>query len=57
MILDGKVDGTLDQGNRSLIIFDKLGKNELYGLGGSMLKNYEGVLDALNDKIRKLKVA
>lgn len=53
MILDQKIDGTLDQGRGCLIIFEEEESAELFEYSIDIFKNLDGVLDSLYDKWRK----
>ena len=55
MILDKKFDGTLDQGNGCLIIFDDLQTDDLYTESMVTLDNMDTVVDRLFDKVKKMK--
>ncbi len=55
MILDEKIDGTLDQGRGCLIIFEEVESAEIFEHTGSAFKNLDGVLDSLYDKTQKFK--
>ncbi len=55
MILDKKFDGTLDQGNGCLIIFDDLQTDDLYKESMVTLDNMDTVVDRLFDKVKKMK--
>ncbi len=55
MILDKKFDGTLDQGNGCLIIFDDLATDDLYKESMMTLDNMDVVVDRLFDKAKKMK--
>lgn len=55
MILDKKFDGTLDQGNGCLIIFDDLETDDLYKESMLTLDNMDVVVDRLFDKAKKMK--
>eukprot|EP00350_Pseudokeronopsis_sp_OXSARD2_P004654 CAMPEP_0170554440 /NCGR_PEP_ID=MMETSP0211-20121228/12265_1 /TAXON_ID=311385 /ORGANISM="Pseudokeronopsis sp., Strain OXSARD2" /LENGTH=60 /DNA_ID=CAMNT_0010863461 /DNA_START=1079 /DNA_END=1261 /DNA_ORIENTATION=+ len=55
MILDEKIDGTLDQGRGCLIIFEENESAELFEHTLETFKNLDGVLDALYDKTHKFK--
>jgi 26S proteasome regulatory subunit N6 len=55
MILDKKFDGTLDQGNGALIIFDEDKVDKLYENSLDTMKNLDLVIDKLFDKAKLLK--
>mmetsp|Transcript_39366 Transcript_39366/g.29074 ORF Transcript_39366/g.29074 Transcript_39366/m.29074 type:complete len:215 (+) Transcript_39366:668-1312(+) len=55
MILDQKIDGTLDQGRGCLIIFEENESVELFEHTLSTFTNLDGVLDALYDKTQAYK--
>ena len=50
MILDEKIDGTLDQGRNCLIVFEEEESSELFEHSLDTFKNLDGVLDSLYDK-------
>ena len=52
MILDKKFDGTLDQGNGCLIIFDEIPADELYKESMVTLNNMDVVVDRLFEKAK-----
>ena len=55
MILDEKIDGTLDQGRNCLIIFEKVESAEIFEHTADTFKNLDGVLDSLYEKTQKFK--
>jgi len=55
MILDKKFDGTLDQGNGCLIIFEEEKNDKLYETGINTLDNLNLVVDKLFEKAKLLK--
>jgi len=55
MILDKKFDGTLDQGNGALIIFEEDKRDNLYENSIETMKNLDVVIDRLFDKAKLLK--
>ena len=55
MILDKKINGTLDQGIGCLIVFDEVEQGELYVSASHMLTNMNVVVDKLFDKVDQLK--
>ena len=55
MILDEKIDGTLDQGRDCLIIFEKGESVEMFEHGLEIFKNLDTVLDSLYDKTQNFK--
>jgi len=55
MILDKKFDGTLDQGNGHLIIFDTTESGNLYPNSFEVLDNMNNVVDKLFEKANQLK--
>jgi 26S proteasome regulatory subunit N6 len=55
MILDKKFDGTLDQGNGCLIIFDELKTDKLYETSIGTMDNLNLVVDKLFEKAKLLK--
>ena len=50
MILDEKINGTLDQGRNCLIIFEEEENTEMFNHSIETIQNLDGVLDALYDK-------
>jgi len=54
MILDKKFDGTLDQGNGCLIIFNDIKHDELYEESLKTMKNMSKVVDKLSQKAKML---
>jgi len=48
MILDKKFDGTLDQGNGCLIIFNDVKNDNLYAESLKTMKNMSKVVDKLS---------
>ena len=50
MILDEKIDGTLDQGRNCLIVFDEEEGSELFEYSLDTFKNLDNVLDSLYEK-------
>lgn len=54
MILDKKFEGTLDQGNGCLIIFDEVKQGELYSSAMETLENMDNVVDKLFEKTQQL---
>lgn len=50
MILDKKIEGTLDQGNGCLILFDEMKCDDLYNNALGLVKNMNVVVDKLFDK-------
>jgi len=55
MILDKKFDGTLDQGNGCLIIFDDLQTDDLYKESMNTMGNMDTVVDRLFDRVKKMR--
>ena len=55
MILDEKIDGTLDQGRGCLIIFEDNESAEIFEHTTQAFTNLDGVLDTLYDKTQKFK--
>ena len=55
MIIDKKINGTLDQGIGCLIVFDEVQQGELYVNAGELLTNMNGVVDKLFLKVDQLK--
>ena len=55
MILDKKINGTLDQGIGCLIVFDEVEQSELYVSAGELLINMDKVVDKLFHKVDQLK--
>jgi len=55
MILDKKFDGTLDQGNNCLIIFEEEKGDKLYENAMDTMKNLDLVVDKLFEKAKLLK--
>lgn len=55
MIIDKKINGTLDQGIGCLIVFDEVEQGELYVSASEMLINMSGVVDKLFEKVDQLK--
>lgn len=55
MILDEKIDGTLDQGRDCLIIFEKGESTEMFEHSLDIFKNLDTVLDSLYEKTQKFK--
>lgn len=55
MILDKKINGTLDQGIGCLIVFDEVEQGELYVSASQMLTNMNAVVDKLFLKVDQLK--
>lgn len=55
MILDKKFEGTLDQGNGNLIIFEKMEIGNLYQNSLDTLDNMDKVVDKLFEKTSQLK--
>lgn len=53
MILDEKIEGTLDQGRDCLIIFEQTESTEMFEHSVDIFKNLDGVLDSLYDKTQK----
>eukprot|EP01017_Pseudomicrothorax_dubius_P028597 TRINITY_DN3401_c0_g2_i3.p1 TRINITY_DN3401_c0_g2~~TRINITY_DN3401_c0_g2_i3.p1 ORF type:complete len:419 (+),score=156.83 TRINITY_DN3401_c0_g2_i3:115-1371(+) len=56
MILDKKVDGTLDQGNGCLIVFDEIKADKLFANATDVMTNMNGVVDKLFEKAKTLRV-
>lgn len=56
MILDKKFDGTLDQGNGCLVIFEEDKCDKLYENSTALLENLSTVADKLFEKAKTLKV-
>lgn len=56
MILDKKFDGTLDQGNGCLIIFDEIKPDDLYKEALLTMDEMSSVVGKLFLKAKKLKV-
>ena len=52
MILDKKINGILDQGRGSLIIYDEIPENQYFDKMTVTLKNLDKVVDSLNKKVR-----
>ncbi|CAD8121564.1 unnamed protein product [Paramecium sonneborni] len=52
LILDKKIDGTLDQGNDCLILFDTVKHDNLYQHSLSLINNLNGVVDKLFDRVK-----
>ena len=52
MILDKKFDGTLDQGNGCLIIFDEVEQDKLYEESMVLLDNMDTAVDRLFEKAK-----
>lgn len=50
MILDEKIQGTLDQGRNCLIVFEEEESSELFEYSLETFKNLDNVLDSLYDK-------
>lgn len=55
MIIDKKINGTLDQGIGCLIIFDEVEQGELYVSASELLTNMNSVVDKLFEKVDQLK--
>lgn len=55
MILDEKIDGTLDQGRNCLIIFEENESGEIFEHSLDTFKNLDTVLDSLYEKTKKFK--
>lgn len=56
MIIDKKINGTLDQGIGCLIVFDEVEQGELYVSASNMLTNMNSVVDKLFEKVDQLKI-
>lgn len=54
MILDGKLNGTLDQEKNELILFETQEINQSYAASLDILKNMDAVVDALYERSAKL---
>lgn len=50
MILDEKIDGTLDQGRNCLIVFEENESGEIFEHSLDTFKNLDTVLDSLYEK-------
>ena len=50
MILDEKINGTLDQGRNCLILFSETESAEIFEHTIDTFKNLDGVLDSLYEK-------
>jgi 26S proteasome regulatory subunit N6 len=55
MILDEKIDGTLDQGRDCLIIYEKGESVEMFEHTVDIFKNLDTVIDSLYEKTQKYK--
>lgn len=55
MIIDKKINGTLDQGIGCLIVFDEVEQGELYHNASQLMTNMNGVVDKLFQKVDQLK--
>ena len=55
MILDEKIQGTLDQGRNCLIIFEQGENAEIFEHTQDTFKNLDSVLDSLYEKTQKYK--
>ena len=55
MILDEKINGTLDQGRNCLILFEEDEPTEMFEHAIDTFTNLDSVLDSLYDKTQKFK--
>jgi len=55
MILDGHINGTLDQGRNCLIVYEEPESVEMFETALQTFKNLDGVIDSLYDKTKILK--
>lgn len=55
MILDGNINGTLDQGRNCLIVYEEPESVEMFDTALQTFKNLDGVIDSLYDKTKILK--
>lgn len=54
MILDQKINGTLDRGGACIIIYEEQDQNESFGHTIKVFENLEKVMDSLTEKSLKL---
>lgn len=55
LILDRKIEGTLDQGNGCLILFDDIKNDNLYNNSLELIMQTNGVVDKLFEKTKLIK--
>lgn len=55
LILDRKIEGTLDQGNGCLILFDDIKNDNLYNNSLELIGQTNGVVDKLFEKTKLIK--